>query len=282
MASRRRPVLRDWLALGVYVLFLVSLCGVEGANYGLDLLRRCVLKTGTELAVLAALIALPLIAAAYFNRPFEWRWLLLGILIAGFDWSLQSSFPWLGPFRSYYWNWQGFLIATFGIIAFMAANKSITLQEIGVTSSFKPRWWLYLAFCVVVMLLIWIFYHGCRRPLWDPETFWFQGTMPGIREELVLRGVLLAILIRTFESDRPTGWRKHVWPVALISLYFGILHLVAVSEPIQVTLQWSRWYTALLGLVLCWIRTGTGSIWPAVLVHNLINLQWLATYHSWS
>lgn len=282
MELRTRPVRRDWLSIAVYVVLLASLSAVEAAAYGIDVLRRCYLKTGTELVVLGALCTLPLCAAMIFTRRQEWRWILLAALLIGCNWSVQSSFPPLGPFRSFYWNWQGRLLATAGILGFMAANKSLTFQEIGVTSGLKPRWWLPLSVYVALSAFTWIVFDGCGRPLWDPQTFWFQATMPGLHEELVERGILLALLTRAFGLGQPSALGAFGWPAVLTSINFGLSHIVELSEPIHVTLQWTRLHTAVAGLLFCWIRAGTGSIWPAVVVHNLMNLQAMARYERWT
>ena len=89
-----------------------------------------------------------------------------------------------------------------------------------------------------------------------------------LNEELFFRGVLLDLL-------KPFGWRRAVlWS----SLAFGASHLVNVvagAYPPFVAMQVAA--TTAGGVALAAIRIRTGSLWPALFVHLVIDLIAVST-----
>jgi membrane protease YdiL (CAAX protease family) len=96
------------------------------------------------------------------------------------------------------------------------------------------------------------------------ETWLYQATLPGLMEEAVFRGVLLALLDRAFAARRSLAGVSVGWGGVVVTLVFVALH------------GWSA--GALLGvlpaaLLYLWLRLHTGSLVAPVLVHNLWNLS---------
>jgi hypothetical protein len=89
-----------------------------------------------------------------------------------------------------------------------------------------------------------------------------------LNEELFFRGVLLDVL-------KPFGWRRAVlWS----SLAFGASHIanvVAGAYPPFVAMQIAA--TTAGGVALAAIRIRTGSLWPAMFVHLVIDLIAVST-----
>lgn len=281
--SSRQPALRDWLALiGVYAGLFAVISGLEAAAYGVDLVRRCYAKNGVELVALSVLCAGVILIPTLLLSPQRWRWAMLALAFIGCDWAVRSSFPHLGPFRVYFWNWQGRIVTLLGIAGFLALGNSLTLSEVGITSRLRKGWWRPLLAYAALAAAVWVFYHRCGRPIWHPQTFWFQATMPGLAEELALRGVLLAMLTRAIAPRREPDETSVIGPAIVSSLVFGITHIIDVSPELGLTIRWARMHTAAGGLLFWWIRHRTGSVWPAVVVHNLANLQLMADYETWS
>lgn len=84
--------------------------------------------------------------------------------------------------------------------------------------------------------------------------------LPAIVEELLFRGFLFTRLRKAL---------SFVWTTVVVSLVFGALHLQlgGGSAPL-----WSVMVdTAILSIVLCYVREKTGSIWAGVLIHGLKN-----------
>lgn len=84
--------------------------------------------------------------------------------------------------------------------------------------------------------------------------------LPAIVEELLFRGFLFTRLRKAL---------SFVWTTVVVSVVFGVLHLQlgGGSAPL-----WSVMIdTAILSIVLCYVREKTGSIWTGVLIHGLKN-----------
>ena len=78
--------------------------------------------------------------------------------------------------------------------------------------------------------------------------------LPGLCEELVLRGVFLPSLARSMGGPASI-------PVVLTALLFAAIHLDAYRFA----------FTFALGLVFGLLRLGAGSLWPSVLAHLTLN-----------
>lgn len=84
--------------------------------------------------------------------------------------------------------------------------------------------------------------------------------LPALVEELLFRGFLFTRLRKAL---------SFAWTTVVVSLVFGVLHLQlgGGSSPL-----WSVMIdTAILSIVLCYVREKTGSIWTGVLIHGLKN-----------
>lgn len=84
--------------------------------------------------------------------------------------------------------------------------------------------------------------------------------LPATVEELLFRGFLFTRLRKAL---------SFVWTTVVVSVVFGVLHLQlgGGSAPL-----WSVMIdTAILSIVLCYVRERTGSIWTGVLIHGLKN-----------
>jgi uncharacterized protein len=95
-----------------------------------------------------------------------------------------------------------------------------------------------------------------------PETdgerrgFWVVSVTAGICEELVFRGFLIWLI---------TAWLGLVAAVIISSIIFGFGHIyLGVAQVPR---------TALIGMVLALIVVGTGSLWPAMVIHAAVDLN---------
>lgn len=98
-------------------------------------------------------------------------------------------------------------------------------------------------------------------------------------------GVLLSFITSTGEE---TGWRGYLLPrmlqadipkpILVTSLIWGVWHLPVVFAGVY-AMGPAHWLTALnlmvtsvaIGAILAWLRIGTGSIWPCILLHATWN-----------
>lgn len=104
------------------------------------------------------------------------------------------------------------------------------------------------------------------------ERLLFQGLMPGLDEELVYRGILLALFARAFPPGREiAGARIGVADIA-VTFLFAAGHGLYVAHD-GLILGWHGLIEAgVIGSALVWLRRRTGSLIAPVLAHNLANL----------
>jgi membrane protease YdiL (CAAX protease family) len=116
------------------------------------------------------------------------------------------------------------------------------------------------------------------RPL-NTETFLFQLTMPGLAEEITFRGIFLAILNRYLGKPWKIGSVSFGWGIILVTIMFVIGHTYHYDKTTHI-LEWTITsymdyvnilMVSLAGIVFGYIREKSGSIWPGVLLHNIVN-----------
>lgn len=150
----------------------------------------------------------------------------------------------------------------------MSAMSRQQLAEAGILR--LPRRDSWLAFLVVTAILIKFGRPGSNPP--QLETVLFQLTMPGLDEEILFRG----LLIWAFDAALPATKRILGVDVSmgalLSSLLFGLGHGVYFNEAGSIAVNITPLlFTLIVGLMLTWLRLRCGSIWPAVIAHNLGN-----------
>lgn len=146
-------------------------------------------------------------------------------------------------------------------------------RDAGITTPYDGwhhRWWLAtipMALIAVINLLAndW----GAAEFTLGSTTLWVVENLgTGIFEETMLRGVCFFILYQAWQS-KPHAFMKAALGQGLI---FGLLHLLnLVYNPVGETLM-QVIYATLLGIGFAGLVVFTRSIWPAVIVHAVINL----------
>lgn len=110
----------------------------------------------------------------------------------------------------------------------------------------------------------------------------FQATMPGIAEELFVRGLFMAIALRAAGGGRAAGTRA----ILACALLFASMHALAPRNPMPghergfaIGGGWELVFEPLLfgrtlvtGIVYGWLRLRTGSVLAPMLAHNAANL----------
>ncbi len=115
------------------------------------------------------------------------------------------------------------------------------------------------------------------------ESIIFQLFVPSFSEELVVRGVFLAILDRYLEKR----WRVTTFSfglgIVLVSLLFISEHLISFDRTTG-QLIWTGTLDLFGNIIvatvaLAYLRLKTRSIWPGVICHSLINtMPFIAAY----
>jgi membrane protease YdiL (CAAX protease family) len=188
--------------------------------------------------------------------------------------------PHVGFFARLEWNWQGKFLETLWVLL-LVALPGVSLARLGIRARLEPFSFVPLASVAFLgaglSLLPW--FMGMRMA-GDAETVLFELTMPGISEELVWRGVFQSLLNENFGRPWRFAGAAFGWGALLTSALFGIAHGVLVGRNLHlVTSLHGAFFGLLAGAMLAWLRERTGSVWPSMLVHNLVNITpFLATW----
>lgn len=106
----------------------------------------------------------------------------------------------------------------------------------------------------------------------SPEFFFFQLAAPSVSEELLFRGVLLALLDRTFAGRVRVLNAELGWGAVVSSLLFGLTHGLHLGPGYQLQVQLAPVVIPLVGgFVLAWCRARSGSLLLPVAVHGGLN-----------
>jgi hypothetical protein len=168
------------------------------------------------------------------------------------------------------WNWSGPLLALAGVLwiaALLVRRDVLSWQEMGFTwtqrsGSIRPALWVSAAALALNVLLMSL--SRFRLPAVPLETWVYQATLPGLVEEAVFRGVLLALLDRAFSARKQLFGAPLGWGGCVVTLAFLLLHGVRPGTLIGVLPA---------ALLYLWLRARTGSLVAPVVVHNLWNLS---------
>ncbi len=215
---------------------------------------------------LAALLVLPAL-----TRPGARAWavasvatLALVVLLLGLP--TMAGWPGSGVRR----NWTGHLLAGLALLwvaRSLVRHAGVSWREMGFTILQRPGS-LGPALGVGALALLLnasSVCHSLLRVQDVPLQAWlFQATMPGLLEEALLRGVLLALLDRAFAARRRIFGVEMGWGGAVVTLVFVALHGFDAGT-----------FTAVLpaALLYLWLRTRTDSLLMPIVLHNLWNLS---------
>ncbi len=213
----------------------------------------------------------PFIAlAAWHSKPDGWHGIGLALGIWFMNFSCLVLLRRLPIFSSLEWNWSGKVFAIIASLAFIALWRAISWREIGFTGLRKGSWLPFIALILFQQLV----------PPWpaigsEPiktETLLFQLTMPGIDEEVIYRGILLVLFNRAFGNPWNLLGAKIGWGCILISVLFGLIHGVGFNEQFQFHVDVTRIISlSFSGFLIGWVRERTGSLYPAIVFHNIGN-----------
>ena len=169
-----------------------------------------------------------------------------------------------------HWNWSGQLLALAGVLwvaAMLVRRAGLSWHEMGFTArqrpgSIRPALWVSAAALSLNMLAMNLssFRLG-RVPL---ETWLYQATLPGIVEEALFRGVLLALLDHAFVARKGLFGAPIGWGGVTVTLVFLALHGGSAGTLLGVLPA---------ALLYLWLRARTGSLVAPIVVHNLWNLS---------
>jgi len=117
--------------------------------------------------------------------------------------------------------------------------------------------------------------HAALPPGWEGHLY--QWTMPGLAEELFIKGLWLGLLARVFPRTLPWLGTRTSWGGVIGLALFVLGHVLTfnmgplqflpgIRPSLEVPLTVAFW-----GGLFLWVRERTGSTLAAVVAHNLIN-----------
>ncbi|MCX7114983.1 MAG: CPBP family intramembrane metalloprotease [Gammaproteobacteria bacterium] len=174
-------------------------------------------------------------------------------------------------------NWQGFILSILWPLILVFVFKWLSPEDVGLKIS-HPKNSLYLGLLFGGILGGWNFLDEYLRGTLHglSEATLFMLTMPGLSEELVYRGVLLAILDRYL--GKPWHWDgiRFGWGIVLVSMMFIQGHLFRYSDVMKGFI-WTGNVDLLINVTVAtvafaYLRLKTRSIWPGVLCHSMIDV----------
>ena len=168
------------------------------------------------------------------------------------------------------WNWIGKL-ASIGVGLAAIPLLRLSRTDTGlVWPQGRSAWLVSAAGLLAGLILVALFALVLGpNPHPDAETLAYQASMPGLDEKLAFRGLGMALLARGLPATRLPDW---VLPLAVTSLQFTAVHVVNIEHGhLGLALQ-AAWFILPMGLLLCLIRVGSGSLLGCVVTHNAVNL----------
>ena len=204
-------------------------------------------------------------------------WLLLYMVTLALFLGLQAL-PGLVPGERLLgprWNWSGSLLGLAGtlwVAAQLARRAGLSWREMGFTHLQQPgslRQAVVVSAAALALNGLVLSLDPVRGAGVPAETWAYQATLPGLVEEAVFRGLLLALLDRAYTRRRALLGVGVGWGGVVITIVFLALHGFSAGMLLSVL------PAALLAL---WLRLRTGSLVLPVVVHNLWNLSLYAAH----
>lgn len=177
-------------------------------------------------------------------------------------------------------NWQGKILNFLWPCLLVYGCSCLSVNDVGLSlpkqsSDFRLAILLgtVLAFLASLIELL----AGVSVDQMNLGTLLFESTIPGLDEEITYRGVFLAALNRYLAKPWRVGKTQFGWGVLLVTLLFVMAHFVHIDNKTHQVIWVNKGYINLfllstIGLALGFIREKSGSIWPAVLLHNIANV----------
>jgi membrane protease YdiL (CAAX protease family) len=188
---------------------------------------------------------------------------------------LVLTAPRIGPFAALQWNWQGMLLEIAWVVALAAIVKGLSLRDIGATAQLRPGWrapTLAVGAATLALPIAFIVGLGARDQL-TAEGWYFQATMPGLAEELVYRGVFLALFDRAFGRPWRIAGAEVGWGTIVVAVAFATVHAVDVDRSGTVHINPLFAIGPFIGSLFAgWARARLGSLVPLIVIHNASNL----------
>ena len=171
-------------------------------------------------------------------------------------------------------NWVGKTLSIMGTVAILYFLPRVSFQAAGFT------WQQNKGSLVAVLITggVTLFFatggafFAASTPNTELENLLFQATMPGIDEELFMRGLVLLLFHQAFGKGLNFWGAETGWGFWLVVVIFGLLHGVTIQNGEFAINLWAILATGFMGFILTWMRERTGSLVAPILFHNISNV----------
>jgi uncharacterized protein len=245
-----------WLAIALIALVPSSLLSDDSAIPALSFMAIVV--------VVVMVSGLPVAGFRRRQEPRTWRVLLFPVVLLS-AYALTLSLPSPGPLDDVAKNWWGLSLTALAAVMFLRAWRSDGMSRAGLGRPTEQRWWVPTLVCIGVAVPVMYGYgyvYNDGQPV-SGEELLFQWTMPGVAEEIVFRGLLLLIVNEAFGRPFRLLGARYGWGAVFVALVFGLSHGLNGVVGLLFALT--------VGFVLTWLRERTGSVWPCIVLHNVVN-----------
>jgi membrane protease YdiL (CAAX protease family) len=253
---------RAWLLIALFIFAAVVLGMLFNDSFTLESVWIWLQWSAAVLVCIVPVIAL----AIWRGKPENKQniGLALGVWFMNFSCLLLMNR--LPIFSDLAWNWTGKVFAIIATLAFIGLWHGVNWREIGFAGLRKGSWRPF-----IVLTGLWFLLSGWQ-PGGDPtklESLLFNLSLPAIDEELIYRGVLLALLNRSFGTPWKVLGASVGWGWVICSVLFGLVHGVGFDQSqFQFDLA-PIIFTGIGGLIMGWVRERTGSLFSSMALHGI-------------
>jgi membrane protease YdiL (CAAX protease family) len=176
-------------------------------------------------------------------------------------------------------NWTGKLLSIFLGLLVIYGGRLVSPQEVGLVRPLRSSWRLVGPVVLVLALAQFtggfLNRHAHAPPSWEANLY--ELLLPGLAEELFLRGILLGLLSRVFPRTLPFFGARTSWGGLAGLVLFILGHCLSFPDPLrllpQVHCSLDQVLSAgVFGTLYLWVRERSGSCWAAMGAHNLTNV----------
>lgn len=172
-----------------------------------------------------------------------------------------------------HWNWSG-KIMSIAFCCLVLACSPWLRQSVGLRWQQAKGSFSFSLICLFACLGYGIAFGFNEAPVSFPlETLLFQVSMPSMDEELVFRGIGLALLERAYGQSPMSCRFSYGMPAFSTSLAFGLGHGIQPVSHGGLTFFYEPFLvTFVIGSIFALIRTSSGSLLWSMLCHTAINM----------
>lgn len=174
------------------------------------------------------------------------------------------------------WQWVGKVAGLLVGVFFVYRNKLLSKKELGWTLRFQPGSVKPVMSLLLLILIARLSFYLVFEPVsvnFDLETVLFQGILVGFCDELLFRGILLALLNRIFSGKENLFGFPLSFGILITSVLYGLTQGFILGEGFHLQINLIRILLGFfVGLIAALLKERSGSLLPAIIFHNLWGL----------